>query len=172
MHIVIAAVGILTAVYIFVLRARNAAEMTSELMGMADDVKAAARRLGFRRVKAAHPVESVEDPNTAAATVAIAYLELHGLPTEEKKNALLRALQSELEVSLKDAEELVVLGRWLMTECQGPEPAIGRASRRLYKLTGGDIGPLLKILTEVSEEPLSDKQRDALDDIRNAFRIR
>ena len=48
MHLVIAALGILTAVYFFVIRARGAAEMTSELIDMAADVRAAARRLGFR----------------------------------------------------------------------------------------------------------------------------
>ena len=44
MHIVIAAIGILTAVYFFVMRARNAADMTNELLDVADDVRAAARR--------------------------------------------------------------------------------------------------------------------------------
>ncbi len=168
MHIVIAAAGILTAVYFFFLRARNAAEMTSELLDMADDVRAAARRLGFRQLKAAHPVESIEEPNTAAATVAMGYMELHGLPTEELRDALLGALQSHLEVSKKDGEELLILGRWLMNECNGPEPAITRASRRLYRLTEGDIGPLLEILKAVSADPLPERQKEALDEIRRA----
>lgn len=171
MHIVIAALGILTAVYFFVIRARNAAEMTNELLGMADDVRAAARRLGFSRKKAMHPVDAIDEPNTAAATVAIAYLELHGLPTEETRAALARALQSHLEVSLKEAEELMILGRWPMNECQGAQPAIARAAKRLHALTKGEIGPLLEILKAISADPLSDRQREALEDIRRAFRI-
>lgn len=172
MHIVIAVIGIITAVYFFVMRARNAAEMTSEILDMADDVRAAARRFGFRRNKAAHPVDAIEDANTAAATVATAYLELHGLPTEETKNGLLMSMQNELEISKNDAEELLILGRWLMNECNGPEPAITRASRQLYRLTGGDIGPLMEILKSASADPLSDRQREALDEIRRAFRIK
>lgn len=172
MHIAIAAIGILTAVYFFVIRARNAAEMTHELLDVADDVRAAARRLGFRRTQAVHPVDGIDDPNTAAATVAMAYLELHGLPTEETGNKLLQSLQHRLEVPLKDAEELMILGRWLMNECQGPQPAIARAARRLYRLTGGNPGPLLDVIGDISEEPLTDRQRDALDDIRTAFRLR
>lgn len=172
MHIVIAAAGILTAVYFLVIRARNAAEITHELMDMADDVRAAARRLGFRRNKAMHPVDAVDDPNTAAATVAMAYMELHGLPTEETRDALLRALQTTLDVTLKEAGELMVLGRWLMHECQGPAPAIARASKRLYALSGGDIAPLLTILKPVTSDPLSDRQREALADIRRAFRLK
>ena len=45
MHIVLGILGLLTAVYIFVMRARGAAEMTHELLDIADDVRAAARRL-------------------------------------------------------------------------------------------------------------------------------
>ena len=172
MHIVIAAIGILAGLYFFVMRAKNAADMTSELLDVADDVRAAARRFGFRRNKAAHPIEAIEDANTAAATVAMAYMELQGLPTEETRNALIKSLQSELQVTKPDAEELLILGRWLMNECNGPEPAIPRASRQLYKLTAGDIGPLMEILKSVTGDPLGDRQREALDDIKRAFRIR
>ncbi len=172
MHIVIAVIGIIGTVYFFVMRARGAAEMTSELMDVADDVRAAARRLGFRRNKAMHPVDAIEDPNTAAATIAVAYMELGGVPTEETRNALVIDMQSHFEVAKSEAEELLVLGRWLMNECQGADPAITRASRCLYKLTNGDIGPLLEVLKSVSTDPLGDHQREALDDIRRAFRIR
>ena len=172
MHIVIAAIGIIATAYFFIMRAKGAAEMTSELMDVADDVRAAARRFGFRRNKALHPVEAIEDPNTAAATVAVAYMDLAGMPTEETRSNLVLALQQHLEVSKSDAEELLILGRWLMNECQGADPAVSRASRKLYKLTGGDIGPLMEILKSVSADPLGDHQREALDDIRLAFRLR
>jgi len=171
MHIVLAIAGIATAAYLIIIRARNAAEITHELMDVADDVRAAARRLGFRRNKAQHPVDAIDNPNTAAATVAVAYLELHGYPTEETRQALLRSLQSALEVPLKEAEELTILGRWLMNECNGAPAAITRGSKRLYTLTKGDIGPLLTILDAISSNPLSDQQREALDDIKRAFRI-
>ena len=171
MHIVIGVLGLVTAVYIFVLRARNAAEMTNELMGMADDVRAAARRLGFRRKKAIHPVEAIDDPNTAAATIATAYLELHGLPTEDTRADLLRAMQSALEIDLKEAEEQLILGRWLVNEYNGPVPAIARAARRLYKLTGGKAGPLLDILGSITAVPASEHQADATQEIRRVFRL-
>ena len=172
MHIVLAVIGIATAAYFLIIRARNAAEMTSELLDVADDVRAAARRFGFRRNKAMHPVEVIEDPNTAAATLATAYIELHGLPSEETRAALVVALQSKLEISKGEAEDLMVLGRWLMNECQGPQPAISRSARKLHKLVGKDIGPMMEILDAVSSDPLSAQQKDALEDIRNAFKLR
>ena len=66
----------------------------------------------------------------------------------------------------------MILGRWLMNECHGAEPAVTRASRQLFKLTGGDIGPLMEILKHASADPLSDQQREALEEIKRAFRIR
>jgi len=172
MHIVLGVLGLLTAVYFFVIRARNAAEMTTELMDIADDVRAAARRFGFRRQHAQHPVDAVEEPNIAAATVSVAYLELHGLPTEETRASLSNALQVILDVSAKDAEELMVLGRWLMNECGGAQPAIVRASKKLYALGARDVEPLMEILKPVSANPLTDQQREALHDIRRAFHIK
>ncbi len=171
MPFVVAALAALAAVYFFVMRARNAAEMTTELLEVADDVRAAARRFGFRRHHDVHPVESVDDPNLALATVAVSYMELRGLPTEETKADLLKALQRELRVDLKEAEELSVLGRWLMNECNGASPALARASKRLHRLDK-NVTPLMAVLSDLSDDPLSDKQRDALHDIKQAFRIR
>ena len=171
MHIVIGVIGLVTAVYFFVIRARNAAEMTHELMDMADDVRAAARRLGFRRKYAAHPIDAVEDPNTAAATLAVAYMELHGMPTEKTRAALLQSMQSALEIDLKEAEEQLILGRWLVNECKGPSPAISRAAKRLFQLTSGEIGPLLDILGSVTADPPSEQQTEAIHEIKRAFRI-
>ncbi len=173
MPFLIALAGVVAAAYFFVIRARNAAHMATELADVAADVQAAARRFGFRRRANVHPVEAVDDPKVAAATVAVAYLELDGYPTGESKGALLRALQSEFGIALKEAEELAVLGRWLMTECNGAEPAIARATRRLYKLSGGQhLGALMGVVQAVTPDGLSDRQRDALDDIKRGMRLR
>ncbi|MGI9394097.1 MAG: hypothetical protein ACR2OY_05580 [Boseongicola sp.] len=170
MPFVVAALAGLAAVYFFVIRARSAAEMTTELLDVADDVRAAARRFGFRRHHERHPVDSVDDRNLAIAIVAVAYMEMNGLPTEDTKCSLLKALQRELNIDLKEAEELSILGRWLMNECRGATPAIARASRRLYQLDK-DITPLMGILKDLSDTRLGDQQSDALHDIKRAFHI-
>lgn len=173
MPFLIAALGVLAAIYVFAIRARNAAEMTNEILDVADDVRAAMRRLGFRRTHDAHPVEAISDPNVARATIAVAYMELHGYPTEETRLDLLRAMQSAWSVSLTEAEELLVLGRWLMNESGGASPAIARAARKLVKLDGtANLEKLMVPLKAVSQDPISDQQRDALGDIRVAYRIR
>jgi hypothetical protein len=110
--------------------------MTHELLDMADDVRAAARRFGFRRNKDMHPVEAIDDPNTAAATVASAYFELDGLPTENTRADLLSAMQSHLEIDKPETDDLLVLGRWLMNECQGAQPAVTRQIAKLENWVG------------------------------------
>lgn len=171
MHIVIGVIGLITAAYFLVIRARNAAEISHELMDMASDVRAAARRLGFRRTRAQHPVDAIDDPNTAAAALGVAYMELHGMPTEATQSALLLSLQSALQIDRKDAEEHLILGRWLVNECKGSAPAIARVSKRLNHLTGGEIGPLLDILESITATPASDQQTEAIHDIKRAFRV-
>lgn len=173
MPFIVAALGALAAVYFFVIRARNAAEMSNELLDVANDVRSAMRRFGFSRRQDQHPVDSIDDPNVARATIAVSYMELHGLPTEETRDALVRAIQSAWDVSAPEAEELTILGRWLMNECNGASPAIARTSKKLVKIDGtGNLDKLMTVLKSVSQDPLSDRQRDALGDIKTAFRIR
>ncbi|GFE63579.1 hypothetical protein [Litoreibacter roseus] len=175
MPIILAVIGAIGAVIYWSMRARHAADAGRELLDVAQDVKAAARRFGFKRNTARHPVEDIEDPNIAIAGIAVSFLELDDYPAQEQRHAMLRALQNELRINLTAAEELTVLGRWMMTECNGPDAAIPRLSRKLHKIGGpGEITPLMEILKSIlaaSDGDLNKKQRDALDDVKRAFKL-
>ena len=174
MPFVIAILGFLAAAVIWSMRARNAAHVATDLIDMANDARLAARRFGFRRNANIHPVESIETPAVAIATLAVAYLELDALPTREQQIALGRGLQTQLNLNLSDSEELVILGRWMMNECGGAEPAITRVARKLYKLdAGASFTPLMGVIKEIAAEgtALSQKQTSALADIKRAFRL-
>ena len=175
MPVLLGLLGAVAVAYFWIMRARNAAEMTHELAGVASDVMAAARRLGFRRRYDLHPVESVEEPNLALSSLSLAFLELSGLPTAEQHSALTRSLQSHTEQSLTEAEESLILGRWLINECNGAEPAITRLSRRLAKLDrAGALEPLMAVLKDVAvagSGETSAKQKEALAEIARQFRI-
>lgn len=173
MPIVLALIGAATAFYFLVIRARNAADIATDVADMANDVRLAARRFGFRRRTNLHPVESIEDPNLAISAIALSFLELNDLPTQEQRNAMIVQSQSVLGVRKADAEEMMVLGRWFMSECGGPDAAISRLSRKLYKIDPSGFDPLMRLVKAVlPDEGLNDKQREALDDIKRAFRIR
>ena len=176
MPILIALATIAVGVYFFVIRARNAAHIVSDLADVAGDIAGAARRFGFRRRANVHPVESIEDPNLAIGAIASAFAELDDYPTKEQQSALLRGLQGELGLSLQDAEENMILGRWFVSECGGPSPAIARLSRKLYKLDGANsITPLMSIIQQLAQatsSDMSERQTSALADIKRAFHIK
>ncbi|MEM9585374.1 MAG: hypothetical protein AAGA08_19890 [Pseudomonadota bacterium] len=175
MPILITILGLIAAAGYWVWRARNAAEMTHELLDVASDIRAAARRFGFRRNQNRHPVEDIEDPNIAIAGIAVSFLELDDYPTSEERDAMIRGLQSEFGLTMADASELTVLGRWMMTQCNTPDAAVTRMSRKLYKLSkGASFEALMNVLRSMlaeADRPMNSKQKSALEDIQSAFRI-
>lgn len=176
MPFIIALLGIVAAAYVWVIRARHAAHMTNELAGVASDVLAAARRFGFSRKLNLHPVESIDDPKLAIAACGLAFLELDGLPSSEQHDALTRSLQSRLDMSHEKAQEALILGRWLLTESGGAAPGFSRILRRLFKLQGREsLEPLMAVTNDVAQNGtsgLSQKQKDALDEVKQIFRLR
>ena len=177
MHIVIALIGAAVAAYFFFFRARNAAAVASDMVDLANDVRLAARRFGFRRKANIHPVESTDDARILTTAAALAFLELDDLPTQEQRADLVTQARSQLGLSQSDAEEMQVLGRWLVSECGSAQAAVSRLTRRLYRVAGeGAMEPLLRIVNNVvARGPaggLSERQRDALEDIRLAFKVR
>jgi len=175
MPAILAAIGVIAAVVFFIFRARNAAGAATDLFDMANDVRLAARRFGFRRKADIHPAESIEDPAIAIAGIASAFLELDRLPTSEQRAALTRALKKTLSLPAQDADELSILGRWMASECGTPDAAISRLSRKLVRLSGREsLSSLLSILNSTltaGSSSLNRKQKEALDDVQRAFRI-
>ncbi|MEM9321036.1 MAG: hypothetical protein AAGA70_18830, partial [Pseudomonadota bacterium] len=68
---------------------------------------AAARRLGFRYRTNVHPVDAIEQQSLAAGVLTVAFLDLGPRLTEEDRNRHLRSLQTHLEVSKAEAEEIL-----------------------------------------------------------------
>jgi hypothetical protein len=176
MPFIIGLLGLIAAVAFWMYRIRMAKEALDDLAGVAQDVMAAARRFGFRRNNAQHPVESLEDPNVAIAGSGLAFLELSGLPTAEQQDQLLISLQSHLGQDRATAEEAMVLGRWLVAQSGGATPGLARLTKRLHRLKGAEaLTPLMKVLNDVAasgrDGKLSDHQREALEDITRTFRL-
>lgn len=174
MPVLLALLGILAGGYFWMSRARDAANMIDELADAAQTAMGAARRFGFRRQANQHPVDCIEEADLATAALAVAFLELDAMPSDRQKNALWLGLQQALGLSLKDAEEMVVLGHWYVQECQGPQPAITRLSKRLNELSGAtaltSAMPLIQHIADSKDSPLSESQLEALGDMKRIFR--
>jgi hypothetical protein len=175
MPYILGIIALIGAAYFWAQRARNAADMTRELAGVASDVAAAARRFGFRRRVNVHPVEGLDDPDVAIAGAGIAFLELGGLPSTEQQDALVRSLQSRLGMDHEKAREALILGRWLVTESNGAQPGLTRLVRKLAKMKGQEsFEPLMFVLRDVTEANagvLSPQQGDALDEVKYIYKL-
>jgi hypothetical protein len=174
MPILLAVLGAAIAAYVIFSRGRTAAATAADIVDMASDVAAAARRFGFTRRANVHPVETLDDPVVGVAAMGEAFLELDGLPTREQRTALLRALQTHLRIDLTEAEEAATLGRWLVDQSGGPAQGLGRIGRRLSQIgDGGTARALLAVVDDVASSAggaRSPAQLDALADLRRLTR--
>lgn len=137
----------------------------------ATTLKNAPRKIAFRRQTNAHPVEGIDDHRIALCAIAQAFIELDELPTREQRDRLHVLLRSTLRCSSQEAQEMEVLGRWLIPQCGGAEAAVTRLGRRLYKLDGDASWDLLQgILSDLVSGNLSQAQIGAIDDLKRALR--
>jgi hypothetical protein len=166
----VAAIG---GVIFWLIRARMAANVATELADMAGSLAGAARRFGFRRRHDMHPVDCIEDHTLAAGALTVAFTEQGAAQTTDLRNTHLVSLQSHFAISKDEAEELLVMGHWMVNECNGPAPATTRLAKKLMKLTGSHgLDAPLKVINDVASAAggLTDAQRDALHDLQRIFR--
>lgn len=145
-----------------------------EALDVAQDVvttaRNAPRRLAFRRQTNAHPVEGIDDPRIAIAALSQAFIELDDLPTADQRNHLNVLMRSKLHADAEEAEEMQVLSRWLVAQCQTPQAAVARLSRRLYKIDRDTSWDLLQdILSALVQSDLSPSQVEAIADMKRAL---
>lgn len=173
MPFLIALLGIAVAVYFFVIRARNAAHIADDLVDMANDARLAARRFGFRRRSNVHPVEDIDNPDLALAAAALAFHELDGPATQDTHDRLKLAYRKHLGLDEDGAEEARVLARWLIGQCGTPHAGFERTARKLQKLKGVEaLEPLTNVIKMgLTGTDVSQRQREALEDLKRIFRV-
>ena len=145
-----------------------------DALNVADDLVTSAinapRRLAFRRQTNLHPVDGIDDPRIAVAAIAQGYIELSGLPTKDDRDRLHVLLRSRLRLDEEEAEEMEVLGRWLITQCNGAEQAITKLGRRLKKLDGDASWETLQnLLADFAKDGGTAAQRSAVGDLKVLF---
>ncbi len=131
----------------------------------------APRKLAFRKQTKEHPVEGIDDPRIAICGIAQAFIELDDLPTREQRDKLHVDVRTKLRASEEEAEEMEVLGRWLVGQCNNPTAAVTRLGRRLYKIDKDQSWDLLQdMLMGLAQDELSPGQVSAIGDLKVALR--
>ncbi len=132
----------------------------------------APRKLAFRKQLNAHPVEGIDDARIAICALAQAFIELDDLPTKEQRERLHFLVRTKLRTSEEEGEEMEVLGRWLIGQCNDASSAVTRLARRLKIIDGTASWDLLQeILMDLVNGDLSEGQVGAIDDMKRALRI-
>lgn len=174
MHILIIALAALGAVVYWIYRVRGAAQATTEIVDAAEDVRAAVRRIGYRRAAGSHPVESVEDARLAAAGMMAAIARMDGDLTVSQINALRVECRAAFRTTQREADDIAAFGRWLAGQSNDPEDALRRLGERIVKLANEEARrDLIAMMERVAavENGISADQRAAIDRIRRNFGV-
>ena len=173
MPILIFVLGVIAAAAFWYYRVRAAAEMSSDLLDAANDVRSAARRFLYKRKQNLHPVESMDDPRLAGAGIVYAYASLSDHVTAEQVRAMSLQFQSVFGVGKEEADDMVIFGRWIVTQCRNEAEAIRRISRKLAQLSGKDALPdlerMIDAVAHADDGSRTSDQDEARDDIRKAL---
>ncbi len=174
MAFVASALAVLGVLYLWLGRAKSAAHLADDVADMAGSVIGAANRWNFRRTHDKHPVECIDEQNIAFGALAVAFLELGGMPTTDDKAGMNVSIRSQLRISAEDADEVMVLGHWLVGQCGTVDAAVTRIGRRLFKLTGPrGLIPVREVIDDMvarSNKPLTAGQQDALAELDRIFK--
>lgn len=176
MPILLAVLGALAAASIWYWRVQQARDAADVLLNAANDVRLAARRFGFRNKLNVHPADSIEDSRLAAAGIVAAIAEMGGRLNADQTSAIAREFQSTFNVSLDEAAEIAIFGRWIAGQCGARSDAVRRLSKRLAGITGQSALPDLIAMIEATQSAtghgMGEDQADAIATINRQFGLR
>ncbi len=176
MHILAATVGLLFLAFRLYLRLSCSRNLAASLVETVADAPKAVRRYRFRRKANVHPVEAIDDPSIAVAALGVAHVELELIPSQDHWDGLKVNIARVLDVSGAEAEELMVLGRWLVAECGTVDAAVARLSRKLYRMAGparaAALHGLVQAIVAAQSPSPNGAQADVASDVARFMHIR
>lgn len=164
--------GAAAAVGVWIWRARAAAEASQGVIDVADDVRAALRRFGYKRSTRGNPLDSIEDERLGVAGMMAAMARLDGDYTRDQTDRITRECVETFEVSADEAADMTAYGRWLAQQGE-PDEVMRRIARAMRaRLDPDRIVSLLAMLERVASVEggsASERQQDALAMLRRTF---
>ncbi len=133
MHILLGLAAVVGGIIFWIWRIRNTASAAKEMIEVADDVRAAVRRFGYRRSADKNPLETIEDPRLAAAGVLASVAKMDGDYSRKQMTVIQQECARVFQASDKDAEQIAAYGRWLAQQSDNTDEVIRRLTTCLSK---------------------------------------
>lgn len=150
MPILIMLLGALGTAVFWIYRAKSASRDAQELLNVANDVRLAARRFGFKRKANVHPVNSIEDARLAAAGIMAITAEMDGAITRAEQDEMAVQAKNVFNCSAAEVDEFVVFGRWIASQGANRDETLRKLIKRVIELGGKDVVPdLVEMVTAV-----------------------
>lgn len=158
--------GVAAAVGIWLVRARMAADAAQGALDVADDVRAAIRRYGYKRSVRGTALDGIEDTRLAASGMMWAIARLDGDTTKAQSDRILRECVEVFQTDAAEATDISAYGRWLSQQGD-TEEVLRRLSRGMRgKLDDAQRGQLLAMLERIASSEggaPNERQRDAFE---------
>lgn len=155
MHVIIAALAILTAVAVWTWRLRMARRGLDELAEVAKTVANAPRRLAFKWRAGKGGIELIEDPREAAAIMMMMMALARGGPlSPQQADVIEDEIRAHFSFSESEAEDLAAHAAWVAGSQLPGEEQMRRLSRLVVnapQLSPKEVVDLDTMLVAVSE---------------------
>jgi len=171
MPILITIIGAISAALFWYYRMKDANQAAHELMDVANDVRLAARRFGYKRRTKTHPIDTVDDARLAAAGIVSAIASMSGYLEKAQIEEMAAQFKTTFDTSPKEAVEIATFGRWIAAQSNSNSEALRRLSKRLFELAGSDALPdLIPMIDAVLEADPGSRGPDEEDALRMVHR--
>lgn len=140
MHILIAILGILTAIGVWAWRLHMAREGARHALDAARAAANAPRRLAFKYKAGRGGLSVVEDPREAAAIMMMEVARARGGPLTERQARIIdQEIMETFHMSAEEADELSAHAAWVTNTAPSPQEAMRKLS--LLIVNAPQLGP-------------------------------
>ena len=166
--------GLILVVFFTYRRFQRGAYLAGNVIDAPAPVRAAARRLGFRAQPNVHSIVSIPTPELCVAAMATAFARMDDT-TPPDPAVLLTSLGRHLQLSPRQAQDMMLVAPWLVDQGGGPTPAFERLTKRLKQLDHGPFfGKMMNVIGDVkaagTKGMASARQADAMGTLARIFR--
>ncbi|MEH6644145.1 hypothetical protein [Sulfitobacter sp.] len=166
--------GLIAVGFLTYRRFQRGAYLAGDMSVAPAPVRAAAKRLGFHAQPNVHSIVSVPTAELCVAAMAVAFAQMDDKVTPDE-DVIITSLKKHLQLEQQEAQDMALMGPWLVEQGGGPTPAFERLTKRLKQLDHGPVfSKMMNVIGDVkaagTKGMASARQADAMGTLARIFR--